>query len=88
LPDSADSDARFDAALRPSPSPAPSKRGAPVRPSAETVTSNDGQAIAQVTRKAKTVTLALPRTGNDGFEEWLAENLATIHRDWTTSRGD
>lgn len=87
LPEGASSDERFDAVRR----ARPVKQAAAKKPSrgqSETINSEEGLPIARVTRKADSLTLALPRDGNGGFEDWLADHLPEIHRDWIKSRGE
>jgi ParB family chromosome partitioning protein len=52
---------------------------------AETIRTEDGRPLAQMTRTKAGVALKLPAKGLDGFDEWLAENLPRLHADW--SRG-
>ena len=52
------------------------------------VVSDNGFEIGKVTRSTDKVTIALPRSGNGGFDDWLADNLTEIHRDWLTRPGD
>ena len=47
-----------------------------------------GQQIAKATSKPKEVTLSIPRANNGGFEDWLIENLTSIHRDWAKQRDE
>jgi len=89
LPEDADSDARFEAVLRSAvPRPKP-PRTAQLK-QVQKVRSDNGILIARVTRKPTTVLVTLPREGNGGFEEWLAQRLPEIHRDWMkkSSGGD
>ncbi len=81
LPGGADSDARFEAVLRADP-PKPRAKPDP----SEVITGSDGQPIARLTRGASGLTLALPRSAG-GFEDWLAERLPDLHRDWSKARG-
>lgn len=46
------------------------------------VVSENGFEIGKVTKSDDKVTIALPRSGNGGFDDWLADNLTEIHRDW------
>ena len=48
----------------------------------EVLRSDEGAEIARVARKRSAVTLTLPRSGEDGFDEWLAGNLLEIYRNW------
>ncbi|SMX45193.1 plasmid partitioning protein RepB [Octadecabacter ascidiaceicola] len=50
--------------------------------SSQKVVSENGFEIGKVTRSDDKVTIALPRDGNGGFDDWLADNLTQIHRDW------
>lgn len=49
---------------------------------------SNGVEIGKATSKPKEVVLSLPRAGNDGFEDWLIDNLASIHRDWAKQRAE
>ena len=62
---------------------------APRKPRAKGATSTkavseSGIEIGKITRASDKVTIALPRSGNGGFDDWLADNLTEIHRDWLT----
>lgn len=81
LPDGATSDLRFDAVLRAEVNSRPKTKA----PQSETLLSENGLPIARITRKADTVTLVLPREGGGGFENWLADRLPELHRDWVKS---
>lgn len=83
LPNDTNSDDRFNAVLRAVPQK-PAKPATP-RAKARTVVSHNGLPIARISHGTDTLTLALRREGGGGFEEWLADNLAEIHRDWIES---
>lgn len=51
----------------------------------QTVTALDGRPIAEVARSRNGVTLVLRRREADGFEDWLADNLAELHDTWLRS---
>lgn len=46
------------------------------------VVGENGFPIGKVMRAEDKITIALPRVGNGGFDDWLADNLTEIHRDW------
>lgn len=46
------------------------------------IKSHNGLDIGSFTQGEDSVTITLNRTGNGGFEDWLAEHLPDIHRDW------
>jgi ParB family chromosome partitioning protein len=72
----ATSDARFEAvmrALRP-----PKKPPAPP----DQITSQEGDPLAQVKRRAGKTTLTLTAETSAGFDDWLIEHLPDIHRSW------
>lgn len=48
---------------------------------------DDGREIGQVLRGTKAVTLTFSRKKAAGFEDWLAENIDRLHRDWLNARG-
>ncbi|WP_108485380.1 plasmid partitioning protein RepB [Oceaniglobus ichthyenteri] len=83
LPPSATSDMRFDTVLAGQRTVA--KTPAPPR---ETLNTAEGKPIARITRKSGALTLTLPRKDSGGFEDWLAEHLIDIHRDWAKARGE
>ena len=47
----------------------------------------DGRRLAELGRGRGTLTLKLRTKDPDGFDDWLAENLPEIHRDWLARRG-
>lgn len=76
------SDARFEAVLggvsqRQTPAPARAK---------PPLAGADGAALGAVTRSAKATTLTFDRGSASGFDDWLIENMAEIHRDWLARR--
>ncbi|MEM9969280.1 MAG: plasmid partitioning protein RepB [Pseudomonadota bacterium] len=76
------SDARFEAvmqALRPPKRPAPSP---------DKIKAADGRPLADVARKAGKTIVTLPAKTSHGFDDWLIENLAEIHRNWQSERGE
>lgn len=54
----------------------------------ETLRARDGHPLAEVTRKRGALVITLPSKALDGFDEWLAANLAGIHADWRAGRPD
>lgn len=78
-----DSDSRFEAVLTGVTFPSPT-----VTPAAsEALKGDDGREIGQVLRGTKTVTLTFSRKKAAGFEDWLAENIDRLHRDWLNAGG-
>ncbi len=77
----ADSDARFNAVMAAVKPPKPATRPPKV------INAGDGTPIAKVTRGASGTSIQL-KTTDQGFDDWLVEHLAQIHRDWQTSRDE
>jgi ParB family transcriptional regulator, chromosome partitioning protein len=48
----------------------------------ETLNAADGRPLAEITRRRGTLTLTLRSEDLEGFEDWLAANLAGIHARW------
>jgi ParB family chromosome partitioning protein len=48
----------------------------------QTLHAADGRPLAELTRRRDALTLTLRSDGLDGFEDWLATNLADIHAQW------
>jgi len=76
------SDARFNAVMLATAPPKPAK------PAAQKTTTKVGQTGVEVTRSATKTTLTIPATTSAGFDDWLVENLAEIHRSWANQRGE
>jgi ParB family chromosome partitioning protein len=55
--------------------------------SREVVRGDDGERLAEIGRSRGTLTMRMKTRDLDGFDDWLAENLAEIHRDWLARRG-
>ncbi len=49
---------------------------------------NKGQPLGRVEYSPRTVTLKLTRRGLRGFDDWLVENMAEIHRDFLKEGGE
>ncbi len=78
------SDQRFESVMRGLEQPK-TPRQIPV----ETVIhSGTGQSIATSSRKQGRVIVTLESGNADGFDDWLVENLAEIHRDWQSRTGE
>ncbi|MDO6587790.1 plasmid partitioning protein RepB [Salipiger sp. 1_MG-2023] len=86
------SDARFEGLFgwlekrggaKPVPSPAPR----PV-PQKRALTRADGKTLGQVIRRGDTLRIELSRKAAGGFDDWLAENIEEIHRDWLAKRDE
>jgi len=76
------SDARFEAVMAALVTPRP-----PARPP-QSVTSDDGVELAQVQRTRGRMVLRMNSRTAEGFEDWLVENLARLHREWKSPRGE
>jgi ParB family transcriptional regulator, chromosome partitioning protein len=76
------SDARFDALLKALITPSRSEKPAP-----DVVLDAQGKRLATLDRGKTRIRLTLDTEDDQGFGDWLAENLAEIHRDYI-SRGD
>ena len=85
------SDARFEATLdwltQRNTRAEEARKAAEPRPR-EIVRGDEGERLAEVVRSRGAVTLKLKSRDLDGFDDWLAENLTEIHRDWLARRGD
>ncbi len=75
------SDERFEAVM--------ASLAAPRKPAPkpDVVRIKGGTELATVARKGTKTQVTFNRKTADGFDEWLVENLAEIHRDWSTRRG-
>ncbi|MHC0054665.1 plasmid partitioning protein RepB [Actibacterium sp. D379-3] len=49
---------------------------------------DNGANLAQISRAAGKTTLIFQKKTADGFDDWLVENFAEIHRQWQQSRGE
>ncbi len=93
--DGANSDARFEKALefiagQPVTSAAAADREAPLpvkgRQSRRKIhNSATGATIAAVMQNPEKVVMTIDRAESGGFEDWLVDNLDSIHRDWLES---
>lgn len=84
------SDARFDALhayLTRRKAQKPAKRAPPARPP-QPLTGGSGLRLGEVRRSDSAVVLRLSRKAGKGFEDWLIDNIAEIHRDWQSRRGE
>ncbi|MEX5600739.1 plasmid partitioning protein RepB [Pseudophaeobacter sp. C1-32P7] len=75
------SDARFEAVMAELNAPKP-----PALPPAA-IKATDGADLATTDRKRGKTVLTLNTKSAPGFDDWLVENLARLHRDWQNSRG-
>jgi ParB family chromosome partitioning protein len=77
------SDARFEALSRwLAGRPLPVRTVAATQRGTEALRTEDGRPLARLSRSRSGLSLKLPRKGLDGFDEWLAENLPALYRDW------
>ncbi|OWU83172.1 plasmid stablization protein ParB [Oceanicola sp. 22II-s10i] len=79
------SDARFEQAFaiitaKPAAPPAPKKQPRELK-AGDTV-------VARAKKAGKRTTLTFDADESGGFEDWLIENIAEIHRDWKKARGE
>jgi ParB family chromosome partitioning protein len=73
------SDARFEGVL------SALKEPRPPAPRPTTVKASSGHDMAQGSRKAGKTVLSFDQKTNQGFDDWLVENLERIHRDWANA---
>lgn len=78
------SDQRFEAVMRGLTEPKAPKQ----KPQENVIHSDTGQSIATTSRKQGRVVVTLDTKTADGFDDWLVENLAEIHRDWQSRSGE
>lgn len=78
------SDQRFEAVLQGFAKPKGDPAGTPPAP----LTASNGKEIGQVSRSTGRTVLTFKRAEADGFDDWLAENINRIHRDFLTERGE
>ncbi len=83
------SDARFEsilAELRRAAKPESRPRRLKTRP--EIVHGENGEKIAEISRRGRKTVLSFDRAGAAGFDDWLAAHLSEIHRDWKQRAGE
>ena len=76
------SDARFNAVMQ---AAAPPKTA---KPTAAKKAKTVGKTGVEVRRSATKTTLTIPAKTSAGFDDWLVDNLAEIHRSWANQRGE
>lgn len=82
------SDARFAAfMLALTPQGAAKKRASAI-PGETSLKSRNGEVLGTVNMTPREVQLAFRRKNSDGFETWLVENIAEIHRRYKDERGE
>ena len=74
------SDARFDAVM------AALKTPKPAAPAPRKLTTEDGRPLATLARKSGRLVVSVE--AKDGFDEWLADHLTQLHRDWSQSSSE
>ena len=77
------SDARFEAVMAGLKKPKPRSAA----PDAKAVRGAGGAEIATAQRKGAKLVLTLDSKNSGGFDDWLVENLAEIHRSWKDRHG-
>lgn len=89
--DTDNSDKRFetlsDVLNRRASPPVAKKAAAPIKAD-QPLLDASGARLGKVTRKEKTTVLTLNVEGSGGFDLWLADNIAEIHRRWKTTGGE
>lgn len=78
------SDQRFEAVMHGLAEPTAVKE----IPVVNAINSDTGQTIATASRKQGRVVVTLDTNNADGFDDWLVENLAEIHRSWQSRNGE
>ncbi len=78
------SDQRFEAVMRGLMQPTAPKE----TPVEKAIHGTTGQKIATTSRKQGRVVVTLDTKNADGFDDWLVDNLAEIHRDWQSRNGE
>jgi ParB family chromosome partitioning protein len=63
-------------------------RAAPRRRSGRVLADAEGHPLATMTQTNSAMTLKIHKRNAQGFDTWLAEHIAEIHRDWLASRGN
>ena len=66
--------------------PAEEETRQPVRTPKALLRSEEGAVFGDIKRSGSTMTLTLRSRSVDGFDDWLAENIEGIHRDWVRSK--
>lgn len=74
------SDDRFDGLMR----NLMPKKSAPKAPEQTEFRAADGAIFAKAVQKGSTWTLSLDQAKDDGFSDWLSQNLAQLHSRWKT----
>jgi ParB family transcriptional regulator, chromosome partitioning protein len=86
-----ESDARFEHALKHASPPARTPKAAP-KPTARTLRSADGKALAELRQSPRGVTLNIAAKTAEGFDIWLAEQaedvIQELHDRWIASRSE
>ncbi len=81
------SDARFEAVMRGLTRKEP-KPKTPKLPAAEILRGAAGQEIASANRQKGRVVVTIQTENAKGFDDWLVNNLADIHRNWESQNGE
>lgn len=76
------SDARFDAVVAQLSTPRPPA------PAPIPILTQDGQTVGEVARKSRRTVLSLDRKAVEGFDDWILENFARLHKEWQDQRED
>ncbi|KGM46983.1 plasmid partitioning protein RepB [Pseudooceanicola atlanticus] len=77
------SDQRFEAVLAEL-----TETKAKPKPAERTLTGQDDAPLARAKKSGRKTVLTFDAKQADGFEDWLIDNIAEIHRDWLKARGE
>ena len=77
------SDQRFEAVLAEL-----TETKAKPKPTERTLTSQDNAPLAKAKKSGRKTVVTFDAKQADGFEDWLIDNIAEIHRDWLKARGE
>jgi len=81
------SDGRFEAFLSALKAPVGAAREA-AKPKTASVLGEQGEPLGTVTQKSGKTTIAFKSAAIGGFDQWLLENMAEIHRSWKNQNGE
>ena len=58
------------------------------KPAERTLTGRDDAPLAKAKKSGRKTVLTFDAKQAGGFEDWLIDNIAEIHRDWLKARGE